>query len=851
MPSVKNPGSLSVGQGALPPKSVEDVSLKNPNRDISALLGHTQDPRKAHMATSIAVVDAGGYFASDEVEGALQEIAGGNSTGRQNGLISGGTFTSVGDVVTLVTPTTVLLNGVLATYSGETVSLPGGAGTYFIFIHGTTGALTATPFLPDLINEPIWITEVVSNGTNVTSSRDARFFVANIDRKLDYTVRYDLASPASMAAESCFPNLTAAFFWLEKYGSTQERKHTVIVRGACTVAVQLTVPVDNVEIRGEGGAQITFGPTSATRVFNVGNHTGFHVENIEFICAAGGGTAVVVGSTSTPSNVTVKGCKFSSGADDWGAFVALSDVTGFNSIVDCIGATGFEAVNVTNLAGTLVIEGSNFTGDAAGTGVNFTGDTTLEANVLISGCTFTNFTNGLLDNEGAGEGFANGYTIRDCVFTDVTYGVTVSSNTTHARITDSVFTLNATTGLFGVTAAGDKASVIGCSFTSTRARGTYLNTEQPTAVYITGDDVRVEGCYADNFANSTGNGKGAAVFSYGNNPVVTGCNFTNSQIMLTSLSAGVKTGGVVSGNTLTSDGSIAFDSDLIQIFGLSAVSVTGNKVQCNSSGTANVGYDRGIYVAGGSQTIFGGSLNTGVLRNVTVSGNTVTAPIVDGIGVGDFVYRYSVTSNTVDGYLSAATFNPTCRGIYIHSVTDAPFDGVVSGNSVTRCKYGVLAVGTLADPLLNLTVSGNNISYCALNLALANNFAGRGAAGIAASYCQNLSISGNALRNIGEQINDAGTHGFPTSGAACSSNGILVWNSPATNIVGNTIFESTSSAGGNIYGVLYELMGLMGECPLKTTSSTSPQLPEGRIMVWQGVGFTQKGYLLQTGRTHS
>ena len=81
MPSVKNPGFLTPRAGQVPAKTVPSAGLIQPNRDIEPLKAHLQDPSRAHMASAIGIVDAGGFFATDEVEDALQEIGGGSASG--------------------------------------------------------------------------------------------------------------------------------------------------------------------------------------------------------------------------------------------------------------------------------------------------------------------------------------------------------------------------------------------------------------------------------------------------------------------------------------------------------------------------------------------------------------------------------------------------------------------------------------------------------------------------------------------------------------------------------------------------------------------------------------------------
>lgn len=830
MPSIKNPGALTAGQGALPAKSVEDVSLKNPDRDIQSLLGHTLDPRKAHMASAIAIVDAGGFYSSDQVEGALQEIAGGGSAGRENGVVSGGTYGAAGLNVTLAADTSVLLNGVLSiAYASASITLPIAAGTYYLYVHGSTGVLTASLVLPLLSTEPILFAEITHNGVGITSSRDARFFVTNLDRKVDYTVRSD--SAANNSSEACFVSLEAAFFWLEKYGSGAEKKNTVIVRGNHNLTDTITVSVSNVTVRGEGAASITFGPTADFHVFDLGSTTDFTLENIEFICNSGTDLAIPIYSAGTSDNLTVRNCKFSSGTKDWLSVVSCA-IDGQSILEGCTATTSSAGIALVLDGGSLVLKDLVLTGSAAAisssSGIQLQPDNTQDISTVISGCVITNFYTGINDMSAGGLGFVKGFTVENCTITDVVNGITSSSGTSYIRVLDSTITTDATVGLYGAFISGGQALVSGCSFVSPRDPTTYLNTEIPAAVRVSGDDIKVLGCYAENFVNTAG--RGAAVLSTSNSLVVEGCNFFNSQILVFDLAIAKRTRVTIADNTMYGDGFVALSRSLIEVYGTEEVSITGNVLDCNTSGATTVGYNGGIEISGGSQTIFGGALTTGVSRNVVVSGNTVKASISSGIRIGTSVTGYVISGNSVDGYLSGDTFSPTSYGIRVASTGISAKDGRITGNRITRCRYGVIVEGSSSNPVLNLGVDNNTISFCARNFALADTFFGRGACGVAAEFCEGLSITSNTLRNIGEIIDDAGVYGFPTGADEKSSTGVLVWNSLNVNISQNTVSNSVSSDGGEIRGFVYEVLS-----PTVTTTVDSVSI-EGNHFDFSSMG---------------
>ena len=329
MPRNVNPASVSVGAGIAPQGTVEDNSLRYPQRDTDSLRAHLLDPNKAHMASAIGIVDAGGFYASDEVEGALQELGGGGAAGRHNGLVLGGTFTSGPGLLTLDTPTQVLIGGVIASFGGATVALPPSA-TRYVWIDAATSTLTASAVLPPVSDEPILIAKVVTDaGANVTASQDARFFVANLDRKLDYTLRSD-GSAVNDASEACFVTLDAALFWLENYVATaQERKAVVLVRGAHSITSTVVVPagIPNVEFRGEGEASFATGAALAP-MFDVSGTTGVTFTGLTFICNHALSTAISTNNAALAcANVTVQGCRFVAGGATWAFGVRLYQAT--------------------------------------------------------------------------------------------------------------------------------------------------------------------------------------------------------------------------------------------------------------------------------------------------------------------------------------------------------------------------------------------------------------------------------------------------------------------------------------------------------------------------------------------
>ena len=141
MPRNVDPGTIVVGAGLAPEGTVEDNSLRYPERDVDPLRVHLHDTSRAHMAVAIGIDDAGHCYTSDEVEGALQEICAAAGASRMNGMVNGGYFVElgppstaviqanisgggVGTLLTLVDPTTVLVNTHVLHLGGMTITLP-------------------------------------------------------------------------------------------------------------------------------------------------------------------------------------------------------------------------------------------------------------------------------------------------------------------------------------------------------------------------------------------------------------------------------------------------------------------------------------------------------------------------------------------------------------------------------------------------------------------------------------------------------------------------------------------------------------------------------------------------------
>ncbi len=273
MPRKVDPGSITVGKGLAPDGTVEDNSFRYPERDADPLRVHIHDPSRAHMASAIGIVDEADCYVSDEVEGALQELCGGYSSGRLNGLVRGGLFNEVkaglptaGTTLTLETTTEIAIGAHVFDASGLVIVLPGGGGMtdYFVYCDTYSSSpdyrtlqytTTAPPEVesdsPEI--EQVMLAKITVAGGIITAYQDARFFVRNLDRKVLYSSRQ--GENVDAWSEGCFATLNAAMFWMEFYGdkgTSEEEKGTLLVRGVHELDGPLLIPSEHVEFVGDG-----------------------------------------------------------------------------------------------------------------------------------------------------------------------------------------------------------------------------------------------------------------------------------------------------------------------------------------------------------------------------------------------------------------------------------------------------------------------------------------------------------------------------------------------------------------------------------------------------------------------
>jgi hypothetical protein len=679
MPRNVNPASITVGAGIAPQGTVEDNSLRHPQRDVEPLRAHLLDPNNAHMASAIGIVDAGGYYSSTDVEGALQELGGGGAAGRHNGLVIGGTFTSGPGLLTLDTPTVVLIGGAAVSFGGATVVLPPSV-TRYVWIDPTTSTLTASAVLPPVSSEPILIAKVTTDGgANVTSSQDARFFVANLDRKLDYTLRSD-GTAVNDASEACFVTLDAALFWLENYVATaQERKALVLVRGTHTISSTVAVPsgIPNIEFRGEGAATFATGAALAP-MFNVSGTVGLTFTGITFRCDHAGSVAIRTATGALAcSNVTVQNCRFTVGGSTWDAGVVLNAATPAiqqgHRVLNSQFTVNNNGVLITS-AVDCVVRDCTFTGTSAAFSSAVTlarivpnGENCVVENVkVVSGFgtpfNITTYTSTLRDSQASGGGSVVGgvRTVVDgCAFsgiTDTTAGLSISPSAVGGAVVSN---------------------------TSVSTTTVWAAPDNPTGIRVAGNGVVVTGCTVSGFYNVAGN-NGAGVRLVGSlDNKVTDTDISNCHTGVEVL-VGAE-GAVVEGCTI-------------------AARVRGIYSDVNSSGTSvantTISLDAttgltGIVLEGVSPSVVGCQIKTTRPLN-----NYLVGEVPAGILCGSALPNgpYTITGCTFTNFYN--TVGQVGGGVV--------YTEGVNGLSVTGCIFNEGGVfGTPAATLLaNVTVTG-------------------------------------------------------------------------------------------------------------------------------------------------
>lgn len=677
MPRNTNPSLITSGKGSVSPKAVEDVSLRNPHRDSIPLRSHVNDDHRSHMGSSIGLLDPSDYFASSDVEGALEELAAGFSESGQNGVLSGGTFTDAGLVVTM--GTTIVRVGTLRGLSGLSETLTNNA-TNWLYVDSTgslshsTGA-APSPFSPEIVL--LW--RIVTAGGSVTGSTDARFFVPNLDRKLPYTLRSE-GTALNQAAEACFVSMDALILWLTNFGDESKKTH-VVVRGSLTVASTVTIPVDNVVFEGEDGATFVTGG-AVSPMFNLSGRDGIGFRNIGFL--ANHGFATAISSSLGGTRCFVDRCSFSSGVSDWVRAVSFTATTVNDFRMSNCDVTASEYGVFVSSPVRCVFEDTNITdaGAPGTTGISLGDPGTLlstEGQSHVLRCVVVGFTSAIYIKGLVGS-------VESCSISDAVTGVEVGDLASDISISKNYITTNSTTGEYGVTviAATGGVKIDSNHIVDLRAAGSYT-AETPAGVFVdTTDDVSISDCIISGFLVTGGTGWGV-LHDGGDRISVRGGHISACGLGVVTLDAG--TSGI----------------------SVSEVSISNVVVGIDLLGTNSTIYGCSINLSSSTGET---GINSGTTLSSSISDCSVTTARVyvhpdAPIGIGIYAGPATISNCVVSGFTVPSSVN----GIGIYS-----FAGVatISGGSIVNCRTGVSAADdfckisgvTMSDVMTGVSLSG-------------------------------------------------------------------------------------------------------------------------------------------------
>lgn len=665
MPRPSNPGSINVGTGLAAQDSIEANALVHPTGGNDGLRVHILDPSRAHMARAIGLEDVGGYYSSDHVEGALQEIGGTLTapSGLQNGVVAGCTFVAAGLTITLDTPSTVRI-GTDRDLSGQIEVLNNNA-INWLYVD-PAGTLThSTGASPPSISSPenILLWRIVTVAGVVTSQTDARFWVPNLDRKLPFTVRSS-GTATDAIAESCFTSLDAAILYLQHFGSGTQQKTRLIIRGPHTISSTVTLPQDDIVFEGDENAEFITG-AALTPMFDLNAKSRVSFQNILFTCDHATSVAIQE-TTGGNSNLLIEKCRFESGASDWTRAINVQGATGLTGVVvrNCQIAAADVGVRLTRPIQAKILDTSVTEAGAAGTigiacGV-ITVALTTEGQSIVRGCVVNGFATAIVLNGLSNEASA-------CTLTDCDLGVYVYTSSQSVAVRDCTVTLDGTTGLYGVVV--DSASgtrVTGCTLFLTRA---VWAAEVPVGVSVlTANDVAVADCTIAGFVNT------ATVAGYG---MFFSGNCDRSRVR----------GGAISGcqygirsNNAASDGVVVSGVDIRDVgVGIDLAGTGAAVSDCQITLDSTTGMT-GVVLSGSVSRITACSItNTRSAATYVLADNPVGIRLTgnDSVAQGNYVTSFRNNANPL-----------LAVGCWVEGDRCS-----VSGGTVAGCQYAVLVDG--------------------------------------------------------------------------------------------------------------------------------------------------------------
>lgn len=752
MPRKTNPKNINVGTGAAGRGSVPPGAQTPAYPGVDTVRVHIEDEFDAHPAVAISIADAGGYYTSDNVEGALQEIGGGNAAtfaNRQNGWIAGGTTTEAGLTVTIDANSSAITNTGLVDVSGLSIALPNNTSRW-VYINPNTNVLVASASAPNITTvENVIVGVYGTSGGNVTSKRDGRFFVRNDNRKITTTVRAEGAA-ADANSEGCFESIEAALLWVDTFVQSGVSAKTVItIRGDVTLTRQVIMDTPGITFQGEDNARLlTSG--SYTEMFDLSDVNDTTFKNLTFVCNTAASAAVVSTDTSLAS-VTFENCIFESGTQDW----------------DC-------AIRLQNSTQSLDIRIDGCTFDSVDTGI----DIETAQRVIVTNSTF--------DFQGAFGIRLGGSLIAP---------IAVFDNT----VSNCLFTSSGSGDGISVRAMG--TLVDNCRFLGSFSRG--------VSVLAGGQDITVRACYFDGMDDGVYASGNDALEERTTNIHITDNTFYRTQTSCVSLVDYVRF-STVTGNYMNGYNGVPGDAPptygvYLESMGLTYLSDVN--VSDNTIVSCRVGIFGDSLIdprASGTLTV----LNFALLapgNTVTIGGVVLTAT-AGAPGVNQF--QIGGSNNATATNLGAA-INATTNALYAsiaratvstNVVTVYAFTPGTAGNSTTLASSNLPAISRSGATLANgldvamrtLNVSRNDISFCGYSQGTATP---EGGAGVRLAYAQNVILNGNHVHDIGTILADDGTSFTPTSGgSSVRSSGVLLLGVNAATVTGNQI-ENMNSTG--------------------------------------------------------
>ena len=771
MPRKVDPGQITVGKGLAPEGTVEDSSFRYPERDVDPLRVHIHDPSRAHMASAIGIVDEADCYISDEVEGALQELCGGYSAGRLNGLIRGGLFDEVkaglptaGTTLTLESVTEIAIGAHVFDATGLVIVLPVVDTDYFVYCDTYSSSpnfrtLQYTTVAPPQVEsdspeiEQVMLAKITVLGGVITAYQDARFFVRNLDRKVLYSSRQ--GENVDAWSEGCFATLNAAMFWMEFYGdngTSEEEKGTLLVRGVHELESTLVIPSEHVEFVGDGEgiirAKAGFTGTALIEIPNTTNGGFVSFRNITFQTAVA--NLICISTTAFAGDVAevrIDSCHIDlysvGGTFRFDKGVVLQSSGPY-------GVSGFWMSNTTIIANITGLELQK----------------AYKAEVL--GCTFAGLGSSTPGYAGIWAHEGQGLVVSDCDIDNWNIGIFLSDSLTDVRI-DSTRINQVSLGIqYDSGGIGTDILVSNCIIELdddnaeagiwmedvkrvgvSNTHISSLRTTWPAAhnpygimvVPLTGDrlDLRITGCHVQGFLNRTDNTSGLGIAAVGALGTAEGITITGNTLVGNRLVVNEAEGITITGNSIDmgqNTGSSAATYPLLELRAVVNCTVSGNSVR--GRGTAT----EGIYVSESSLSH--------VSTNVTITGNSVESVFTTGIEVEDEVTDFIVSNNTIDGHIGNDLL-PTAALISVSNslvTKDPPKRGVITGNIGRRAQNGILLRGVEANQGEDMVVSHNALNNIGNEANfVADSFAG--SIGIGLEWYKNCTVHGNQVGKVG------------------------------------------------------------------------------------------------------